>query len=64
MSALGVGYTIATGRLFCPIAELHAELERLLRRPVYTHEMGSEGLWERARAALEAEATAAEVGTS
>lgn len=55
----GVEYSIATGRLFCPMEELHREIERLLDRPVFTHEMANARLWDEARRALEAELTEA-----
>lgn len=31
-----------TGFLICPFSDLHADVERRLGRPVWTHEFGSE----------------------
>jgi hypothetical protein len=46
---------VATGRLFCSMPEFHAEAERLLGRPILTHELVDEDLWDGLRRALEAE---------
>ncbi len=51
----GVAYTIATGRLYCPVRDFHAEAERLLARPVLLHEFASPEVWDALRAALESE---------
>jgi len=37
--AVAIGYTIGTGRLYCPIEVLQTFLERLLERDVMTHEI-------------------------
>lgn len=50
-----VAYTIATGRMFCSMADLQAEAERLLDGPIFTHEFADKELWERVREALEVE---------
>ena len=34
-----------TGILMCDIAEVHKSIEKLLDRPVWTHELASETLW-------------------
>jgi len=39
-------YTIATGKLFCPFQEFHTESEKLLGRPIFTHEFADPALWE------------------
>lgn len=49
MSEIGIGYTLATGRLFCDIAAFHAYAERLLGRPIWTHEFADEDLWRELR---------------
>lgn len=51
----GVAYTIATGRLFCHFADLQHHAERLLHRPVFTHELADPVLWDDLRLALEEE---------
>jgi hypothetical protein len=49
-----IGYTLATGRLFCDFADFHAYAERLLGRPVWTHEFADAELWRDLREAFEA----------
>lgn len=51
----GVAYTIATGRLFCSFALLHSEAERLLGRPILTHEFADRETWAELRSRLEQE---------
>lgn len=51
-----LGYTVATGRLFCDISVLHAFAERMLGRPIFTHEFGDEQTWRELRDAVEMEA--------
>lgn len=34
-----------TGILMCDISEVHKYIEKLLGRPVWTHELVSEALW-------------------
>ena len=54
MSDVGVGYTLGTGRLYCDIAEFHAFSERILGRPILTHEFASKEVWNELREAFEA----------
>ncbi len=35
-----------TGILMCDMSEVHQYIEKLLGRPVWTHELASEALWE------------------
>lgn len=35
-----------TGILMCDFSEVHKYIEKLLSRPVWTHELASEALWE------------------
>lgn len=35
-----------TGILMCNMSEVHKYIEKLLSRPVWTHELSSEILWE------------------
>lgn len=51
----GVAYTIASGKLLCDFAEFQTEAERLLGRPVMTHELADEDVWTQLRAAAEEE---------
>lgn len=51
----GVAYTIASGKLFCPISEFHDEAERLLGRPVLTHEFADRETWDALRELAEEE---------
>ena len=45
-----------TGFLVCPFDQMHAEIEKRLGRPVWTHEMGSEKFVdEQVRPAFEAD---------
>ena len=48
-----LGYTLGTGRLFVPISVFHEWAERLLGRPVLTHELADEGLWDEMRGIFE-----------
>lgn len=57
VSERGLIYTIATGKTYCGMAELHKEAERLLGHPVFTHQLADEATWEAMREALEAELT-------
>ena len=34
-----------TGTLMCDFSEVHKYIEKLLGRPVWTHELASEALW-------------------
>ncbi len=49
MSEIGIGYTLATGRLFCDVSEFHSFAERLLDRPIFTHEFADDELWDELR---------------
>lgn len=59
---VGIGYTLATGRLFCDIGLFHAYAEGLLFRPVMTHELADPSLWVEMRKRYEALVT--EMGTA
>lgn len=49
----GFAYTVATGRLFCPMDEFQHRAEALLDRPVLTHELGLDSVWTELREAFE-----------
>jgi hypothetical protein len=51
----GLGYTLATGRLYCDFAEFHAWAEKLAGRPIFTHEFADERVWAELREAFETE---------
>lgn len=51
----GFEYTIATGRLMMALDDFHAEVEKLMGRSVWTHEMGMDAFWMEARRRLEAQ---------
>jgi hypothetical protein len=51
----GIGYTLATGRLFTRFADFHAAAERLIDRPILTHEFASTELWDELRGAFESQ---------
>lgn len=53
LSTVGIGYTLATGRLFCDFPEFQKYAEHLLDRPILTHEFGEKHLWDELRAAFE-----------
>jgi hypothetical protein len=55
----GFAYTVATGKLFCPMDEFHRRAEALLGRPIFTHEFADMATWEALRNAFEAEALVA-----
>ena len=57
MTEIGIGCTLATGRLFCEVSEFHEFAEKLLGRPIFTHEFASQGLWDSLRLAFERETT-------
>lgn len=52
----GFAYTVATGKLFCPMDEFHRRAEILMGRPIFTHEFASEKVWADMREAFEQEA--------
>jgi hypothetical protein len=54
-----IGYTLATGRLLCPIADFHAFAETLLDRPILTHEFADQRTWAELRQVFEAQTKAA-----
>lgn len=45
VNTIGVGYTLASGKLYCPIPVFHKFIEKLLDRPIFTHELASNDLW-------------------
>ena len=51
---VGIGYTLATGRLFCDIGAFHEYAEQLLARPMLTHEFADRALWNEMRERYEA----------
>lgn len=51
----GIGYTIATGRLFTRMDEFHAFAEKVLGRPILTHEFADEATWHELRSEFEKE---------
>lgn len=51
---IGVGYTLATGRLFCDVNRFHAHAEAIMGRPVLTHEFADEDTWTELRERFEA----------
>jgi hypothetical protein len=57
LEEIGIGYTIATGRLFCSFENLQTAAEVLLGRPVMTHEFADPALWDELRAEFQARAT-------
>jgi hypothetical protein len=52
-----VGYSIASGKALAPFGEIHKAAEKLMGRPVWTHEFADEGFWELLRNAFEDKAT-------
>jgi hypothetical protein len=52
----GIGYMLATGKVFCPLDEFHAFAEELLGRPVMTHEFASQLTWAEMRDRFEEQA--------
>jgi hypothetical protein len=55
LATVGIGYTLATGRLFCDFAVFQSYAERLLGRPILTHEFATKALWTELREAFEVE---------
>jgi hypothetical protein len=55
---VGLGYTLATGRLFCKFSDFHEFAEELLGRPIFTHEFADKQLWEELRQIFEGQAKA------
>lgn len=56
-TAMGIGYTIGSGLLYCEFPVFHRYAESLLNRSILTHEFGFPALWEELRTALEAKLT-------
>ena len=54
--AVGFGYTVAVGNLYCPIDEFHRHAEQLLGRPILTHEFAEREVWEEMRRLIEQKA--------
>lgn len=52
-----VAYSIATGRTFAPFGDIQEAAEKLLDRPVWTHEFASVDFFNRIRKAFEEAAT-------
>ena len=50
---IGIGYTLATGSLYCDLGEFHAFAEWLLNRPILTHEFARDDTWRDLRTAFE-----------
>lgn len=50
---VGIGYTLATGKLFCDLPEFQKWAEALLERPILTHEFAGEAMWDELRVAFE-----------
>lgn len=55
----GLGYTLASGRLFCEFSDFQLWCERLLDRPILTHEFADEVVWDELRQAFESQITSA-----
>lgn len=53
LEQIGVGYTIATGRLFCSMVTFQETCEWLLDRPLMTHDFADPVLWAELRDSLE-----------
>ena len=53
LDTIGLGYTLGTGRLYCDFAEFQKFAERILDRPILTHEFGSENVWNELRICYE-----------
>jgi hypothetical protein len=54
VNGVGIGYTLATGRMFCNFSDLQAYAESLLARPILTHEFADHRLWDELRERFEA----------
>lgn len=54
-AAIGLGYTLATGNLFCDIGAFKEFASELLARPVMTHELADPDVWRELRDAFELE---------
>ena len=57
MNDVGIGYTLATGRLFCDFARFHEYAEELLGRPLMTDDFASEYTWHELRTVFASRAT-------
>jgi hypothetical protein len=52
-TAMGIGYTLASGHLFTDFAAFQHFAEDLLNRPVMTHEFADKELWNEMRSRFE-----------
>ena len=52
-------YTVGSGRLFMEMADFHARAEKLLGRPILTHEFAGSAIWAELREAVEKRCRAA-----
>lgn len=43
----GIILTGFTGKLCCNFSDFHEDVEKKLRRPVFTHELADQELWEK-----------------
>src|SRR5262245_46000638 len=50
---VGIGYTLATGRLFCDWAVFQEWAEQLLDRRILTHEFADDAVWKELRDSFE-----------
>ena len=53
MKGAMLGYTLATGRLFAPMAEFHRFAEDVAGQSIFTHEFGDLDVWASLRAQFE-----------
>lgn len=54
LNLIGIGYTLATGKMYCDsMSHFHEFAEELMGGPIYTHEFASKTTWERLRRAFE-----------
>lgn len=44
-----VAISVITRKLYCDFNDLHEAMETLIGRPVYTHELAKEEIWEQAK---------------
>ena len=56
---VGIGYTLASGKLFCDFAEFQRYAEGLMGEPLLTHQFADEKLWDLMRESFEARARVA-----
>lgn len=53
LEKMGIGYSIASGRLFCKIEDLQPAIEELLGRKVYNFELANNYMWAQVQRAFE-----------